>query len=63
MPLHQTGRMRTRHEHHWATESDHTTSEGVVAYQRCACGQRRVTLARPLGLVRDDLARVGDEPG
>ncbi|WP_201294770.1 MULTISPECIES: hypothetical protein [unclassified Nocardiopsis] len=55
--------MRTRHEHHWATESDHTTSEGVVAYQRCACGQRRVTLARPLGLVRDDLARVGDEPG
>ncbi|SDH53039.1 hypothetical protein [Agrococcus jejuensis] len=31
------------HEHGWATESQHATSEGVVRYVRCAgCGSRRV---------------------
>ncbi|WP_190394581.1 hypothetical protein [Nocardiopsis deserti] len=51
--------MRTRHEHHWTTESDHTTSEGVVAYQRCGCGGRRVILTRAFGLLQDDLVSVG----
>ncbi|MDE3724214.1 hypothetical protein PWG71_22725 [Nocardiopsis sp. N85] len=37
--------MRTEHEHHWITDSAHTTSEGLVAYQHCACGGRRVTLS------------------
>ncbi|WP_156761811.1 hypothetical protein [Microbacterium karelineae] len=31
------------HEHGWATESAHRTSEGVVVYVRCeTCGRRRV---------------------
>lgn len=31
------------HEHGWATESIHPTSEGVLAYVACAsCGIRRV---------------------
>ncbi len=63
MPLHQTGPMHTRHEHRWTTESDHTTSEGVVAYQRCACGGRRVILTRAFGLLQDDLASVGPGRG
>lgn len=42
--------MRTEHEHHWTTESAHTTSEGLVTYQHCACGRRRVTLTPPLVL-------------
>lgn len=33
------------HEHAWLIESRHQTSEGVVAYVRCAgCGTRRVDL-------------------
>ncbi|WP_166443460.1 hypothetical protein [Tsukamurella sputi] len=30
--------------HTWETESHHPTSEGVVMYQRCACGARRMKL-------------------
>ncbi|MBS4100426.1 hypothetical protein [Tsukamurella paurometabola] len=30
--------------HAWETESHHPTSEGVVVYQRCACGARRIKL-------------------
>ncbi|MFJ9553321.1 hypothetical protein ACIRPH_05870 [Nocardiopsis sp. NPDC101807] len=44
--------MGTRHEHLWSTESDHTTSEGVVSYQRCACGERRVTLVPVVRIVQ-----------
>lgn len=36
------------HEHGWATESRHATSEGVVRYVRClACGSRRVDVEPP----------------
>ncbi|MDP0397620.1 hypothetical protein [Tsukamurella strandjordii] len=28
--------------HAWQTESHHPTSEGIVLYQRCACGARRI---------------------
>lgn len=31
--------------HAWETESHHPTSEGIVLYQRCACGARRITTA------------------
>lgn len=35
------------HEHGWITESRHATSEGFIAYVRCAdCGVRRVDLQR-----------------
>ncbi|WP_433701442.1 hypothetical protein [Nocardiopsis sp. CA-288880] len=44
--------MGTRHEHLWSTESDHPTSEGVVSYQRCACGERRVTLLPAVRVVQ-----------
>ncbi|MCS3780033.1 hypothetical protein [Tsukamurella ocularis] len=30
--------------HAWETESHHPTSEGVVMYQRCACGAWRIKL-------------------
>ncbi|WP_402463867.1 hypothetical protein [Isoptericola aurantiacus] len=39
---------RTLHEHGWAVESSHATSDGHVLYVRCSvCGARRVDL-RPL---------------
>jgi hypothetical protein len=28
--------------HHWHSSSSHSTSEGRVHYQRCACGAHRV---------------------
>ena len=31
--------------HFWRTASRHSTSEGVVSYQRCACGRWRVTVS------------------
>lgn len=30
------------HVHRWATRSQHQTSEGAIAYERCVCGQWRV---------------------
>ncbi|MFC7619394.1 hypothetical protein [Microlunatus sp. GCM10028923] len=30
------------HLHHWTTVSQHRTSEGAVAYERCDCGRWRV---------------------
>lgn len=38
----------TEHEHQWTTDSSHPTSEGVVIYQRCRCGEHRVALAAPV---------------
>lgn len=34
------------HRHHWEVRSTHSTSQGRVRYQRCACGEWQVTLAR-----------------
>ncbi|WP_200863193.1 hypothetical protein [Rhodococcus ruber] len=34
--------MQTSHSHHWTEVSRHPTSEGVVRYQRCACGRWRL---------------------
>lgn len=59
MPLHQTGGM-TEHEHRWTTDSAHPTSEGVVTYQRCPCGEHRVTPSPPLTLAHSTVrARHG----
>jgi hypothetical protein len=54
--------MTVQHEHAWRTASRHPTSDGVVSYQRCACGAWQVLVsdltcvaarlgrqARPLG--------------
>lgn len=30
--------------HFWRTASCHDTSDGLVVYQRCPCGQWRITL-------------------
>ncbi|TWJ11943.1 hypothetical protein LX16_2686 [Stackebrandtia albiflava] len=37
--------MAGRHQHEWFVESAHHTSDGLVAYQRCECGHRRVAVA------------------
>lgn len=39
--------MIEKHEHRWRTESTHHTSDGLVSYQRCGCGARRVAQSRP----------------
>ncbi|HET6291879.1 MAG TPA: hypothetical protein VFG33_00850 [Kribbella sp.] len=31
------------HRHRWRVESSHPVSEGLLTYQRCACGQWRMT--------------------
>jgi len=31
--------------HSWRTRSTHTTSEGLVTYQSCACGRWRILTA------------------
>ncbi|MFE1166661.1 hypothetical protein [Nocardiopsis sp. NPDC058789] len=38
----------TEHEHLWTTDSSHPTSEGMVVYQRCHCGEHRVALTPPV---------------
>ena len=38
-------RMAAGIAHSWLLISEHATSEGRVAYQRCACGSARVVLA------------------
>ncbi|SFN45994.1 hypothetical protein SAMN05216207_1014132 [Pseudonocardia ammonioxydans] len=40
--------MDTPLEHEWETASRHRSSEGVVVYQHCRCGTRRIRLERAL---------------
>ncbi|NCL77437.1 hypothetical protein [Rhodococcus sp. YH1] len=46
--------MQTSHRHHWTEVSRHPTSEGVVHYQRCACGRWHMVatplVADPIGV-------------
>jgi hypothetical protein len=35
--------MPETHHHRWTAVSSHHVSEGLVVYQRCACGQWRVS--------------------
>jgi hypothetical protein len=52
-PLQHDGAMTaTQHQdctnsprHFWRTRSTHTTSEGLVTYQSCACGRWRIVTA------------------
>lgn len=34
----------TDHQHHWRIDSVHPTSDGLVVYQGCGCGQWRIVL-------------------
>jgi hypothetical protein len=36
------------HDHDWATSSEHSTSEGRIIYQSCACGRWRVLRSHDL---------------
>ncbi|WP_328331971.1 hypothetical protein OHA70_12820 [Kribbella sp. NBC_00382] len=47
------------HRHRWHVESSHPVSEGLLSYQRCACGQWRVTSTPLHPVAHPDLARVG----
>ncbi|MFE3544348.1 hypothetical protein ACFXK0_15405 [Nocardia sp. NPDC059177] len=39
--------MNSHSTHIWRIESCHRTSEGLIAYQRCRCGARRVVAGDP----------------
>ncbi|MEU8223741.1 hypothetical protein [Kribbella sp. NPDC048915] len=39
--------MTETHRHRWIAVSRHAVSEGLVVYQRCACGQWRVASTSP----------------
>ena len=53
--------MGTPLEHEWETASRHRSSEGVVVYQHCRCGTRRIRLARaPTSDVLLQEGRVGE---
>ncbi|MEU4321460.1 hypothetical protein AB0H20_29230 [Nocardia fluminea] len=56
--------MNSHPAHTWQIESRHRTSEGVVAYQRCRCGARRVvvdhlSVASEIHRDEPDLAAAG----
>lgn len=49
-----------RHSTHtWWIESCHRTSEGLVAYQRCRCGARRVVVGELGGSITAELGGDG----
>ncbi|MFD3509795.1 hypothetical protein [Nocardia sp. NPDC058666] len=56
--------MNTHSSHTWQIQSRHHTSEGLVAYQRCGCGARRVvvdhhSVASEIHRDEPDLAATG----
>ena len=61
MALHHDGLMSTGkevHRHRWQVASSHQVSEGLVVYQRCACGQWRVTSTPAYPVAYPELAKV-----
>jgi hypothetical protein len=46
------------HRHRWHVESSHPVSEGLLSYQRCSCGQWRVTSTPLHPVAHPDLART-----
>lgn len=45
-------------EHAWSVESRHRTSEGMLSYVRCVrCGDRRIDVTRPGGVVPVGVSR------
>ncbi|WP_066904584.1 hypothetical protein [Millisia brevis] len=50
-------------EHAWSVESRHRTSEGVLSYVRCVrCGDRRIDVTRPGGVVPVGVCRPVASP-
>jgi hypothetical protein len=47
------------HRHQWTVTSSHPVSEGLVVYQRCACGQWRITSTPAYPIAYPELARPG----
>jgi hypothetical protein len=66
MALHHDGLMTTReamsisegHQHRWSVESAHQVSEGLLVYQRCECGQRRIASTPAYPVAYPGLATV-----
>ncbi|WP_328525068.1 hypothetical protein [Kribbella sp. NBC_00359] len=46
------------HRHRWSAVSSHQVSEGLVVYQRCACGRWRVTSTPPYAVSYPGIART-----
>jgi hypothetical protein len=61
MALHHDVHMTTReegHRHRWVVESAHQVSEGLLVYQRCECGQRRIASTPAYPVAYPGLATV-----
>ncbi|KAB1656269.1 hypothetical protein F8O01_10360 [Pseudoclavibacter chungangensis] len=41
--------MRNDCPHEWLTESRHRASAGLLRYERCACGARRISVSQDAG--------------
>ncbi|WUJ74099.1 hypothetical protein OG809_12680 [Kribbella soli] len=48
--------MTETHRHRWSAISAHQVSEGLVVYQRCACGQWRITSTPPYPVAYPEVA-------
>ncbi|WP_405063370.1 hypothetical protein OG474_17480 [Kribbella sp. NBC_01505] len=46
------------HRHRWSAVSSHQVSEGFVVYQRCACGDWRVTSTPPYPVAYPEVAHI-----
>ncbi|WP_198676116.1 hypothetical protein [Kribbella monticola] len=46
------------HRHRWTVESAHQVSEGLVVYQRCECGRRRITSTPAYPVAYPELAII-----
>lgn len=60
MPLHHDGPMTSenQHQHRWIASSSHPVSEGLVVYQRCDCGEWRVTSTPAFPVAHPEIARI-----
>jgi hypothetical protein len=47
------------HRHQWTVKSSHPVSEGLVVYQRCACGRWRITSTPAYPVAYPEVARLG----
>ncbi|WP_166678608.1 hypothetical protein [Kribbella voronezhensis] len=46
------------HRHRWSVESAHRVSEGLLVYQRCECGRRRITSTPAWPIACPELATI-----
>jgi hypothetical protein len=46
------------HRHRWTVESAHPVSTGLVVYQRCECGRRRITSTPAYPVAYPELAII-----